>query len=48
MNLRNYPLQEEEFKREIEPHIVAYKNRLGRPSTINYYENLSSQFRKVS
>lgn len=38
MNLRHYPLKEEEFKREIEPHIVAYKNRLGRPSTINYYE----------
>ena len=32
MNLRHYPLKEEEFKRAIEPHIVAYKNRLGRPS----------------
>jgi hypothetical protein len=38
MNLRHYPLKIDDFKREIEPHIISFKNRLGRPSKVNHYQ----------
>ena len=38
MNTRHYPITIEMFKQEIEPYIIAYKNRLGRPSKVNHYE----------
>lgn len=38
MNLRLYPLEVDDFKREIEPHIIFFKNQLGRPSKVNHYK----------
>lgn len=38
MNLRYYPLQLADFKREIEPHIISSKNRSGRPSKVSHYK----------
>src|SRR4051812_16861145 len=38
MNPRHYPLQLGDFKRDIEPHILSFKNRSGRPSKVNHYE----------
>src|SRR3990167_10202241 len=38
MNRRHYPITNEVFKEEVEPYIIAYKNRLGRPSKVNHYE----------
>ena len=40
MNTRHYPIMKEVFKAEVEPYIIAYKNRLGRPSKVNHYEFL--------
>jgi transposase len=37
MNVRHYPVALEDFEREIEPYIISYKNRLGRPSSISNY-----------
>jgi transposase len=38
MNTRHYPLQLGDFKREIEPYILSFKNRSGRPSKVSHYE----------
>ena len=38
MNTRHYPLTEEDFKANIEPVIIAHKNRLGRPSKVSLYQ----------
>jgi hypothetical protein len=34
MNTRHYPSQVGDFKREIEPYILSFKNRSGRPSKV--------------
>lgn len=38
MNARHYPLTEADFKREIEPYIISFKNRSGRPTSITHYD----------
>ena len=37
-NPRHCPLSLADFKREIEPHIISFKNRSGRPTEVNHYK----------
>lgn len=38
MNSRHYPLTEADFKREIEPYIISFKNRSGQPTCVTHYD----------
>ena len=38
MDLRYYPLKEEDFKKHVEPYILSHYKRPGRPAAVSHYQ----------